>query len=640
VTIQNATLLCGGAFTNQGTVTLLAGSTNRMTGGGMASGTFDVSSGSLVEWSTASFLLDPSAQLNGAGLYRINNATLTRNADLMVTNLDLVLGTLTVNGIVTIGSAMNWNGGTMSGSGRTIIPPGAMLNMANPGSLGLNRTLENGGTALWTGAGSLVLNNSTFTNRTGALFHAQNAAAISGNGSARFDNAGTFRKSANPGIASSIVSFNNFGTVEIQTGTLNLSGGGTNSGSFDVALDTTLNLSAGTYSAGPSSRITGAGNLSISGATANLGGLVNLAGSNTFSGISGTTANLTGNYICTNNTLMISGATTANFNGTGTVAPANIALLRVGNGNPTLGGNNTVTVLGQMDWTGGTMSGSGRTIIEPAATLNLANPSAIVLNRTLENGGTVLWSGAGSFALNNCTLTNRAGALFHAQNAIAISFGGGTGRFDNAGLFRKSATNGTTTIASGIAFTNYGTVEIRRGILAANGGYASSSNALLNCALGGTAAGTNYGQLQVAGTVNLNSALSVDFVNGFVPALNDSFTVVTAGTRSGTFANFLYPSNALTMQMSNTPTAVIIRVTDFLTAIPQPTLLSPEISGANFKLTWTAVSNTIYRVEFTPNLVPSNWTTLPGDVTAFTNTASKLDPLTSSNRLYRVRIVP
>jgi hypothetical protein len=138
----------------------------------------------------------------------------------------------------------------------------------------------------------------------------------------------------------------------------------------------------------------------------------------------------------------------------------------------------------------------------------------------------------------------------------------------------------------------------------------------------------------------LNGALSVDFTNGFNPALNDSFTVLTAGTRSGAFANFFYPSNTLTMQLSNSPNSVILRVTDLLTGIPQPVLLPPQISGSDFKLLWTAVSNAIYRVEFNPNLAPSNWTALPGDVIGVSNIASKLDLLTTSNRFYRVRIVP
>jgi hypothetical protein len=270
----------------------------------------------------------------------------------------------------------------------------------------------------------------------------------------------------------------------------------------------------------------------------------------------------------------------------------------------------------------------------------MANPGAVFLSRTLENSGTTLWTGAGNINLAGAVITNRAGALFHAQNAATLGFAGGANRFDNAGTFRKSANTGATTVGSGVSFNNSGTVDLRSGILAANGGYTSSSNALLNCALGGTTAGTGYGQLQVAGAVTLNGALSVDLINGFVPATNDSFTVLTAGTRSGTFANFLYPSNTVTMQLSNTASSVIVRVTDVLTPIPRPMLLPPELSGTDLKLTWTAMSNTTYRVEFNPDLVPSNWTALPGDVIGVSNTATKLDPLTPSNRLYRVRVLP
>ncbi len=252
----------------------------------------------------------------------------------------------------------------------------------------------------------------------------------------------------------------------------------------------------------------------------------------------------------------------------------------------------------------------------------------------------MLWTGAGNINVNNTVITNRAGALFHAQNAASFVSGAGGGRFDNAGTFRKSANAGTMTVAGNVGFNNYGMVDIRSGIVVANNGYASSSNALLNCALGGTTPGTGYGQLQVAGTVTLNGALSVDLINGFSPALNDTFTVLTAGTRNGAFANFFFPSNTVTMQLSNTANSVIVRVTDVFTTIPRPMLLPPEISGTDFKLTWTAVSNATYRVEFNPNLAPSNWTALPGDVIGVSNTASKLDALTPSNRLYRVRIIP
>jgi hypothetical protein len=93
------------------------------------------------------------------------------------------------------------------------------------------------------------------------------------------------------------------------------------------------------------------------------------------------------------------------------------------------------------------------------------------------------------------------------------------------------------------------------------------------------------------------------------------------------------------MQLSNAPTAVIVRVTEVL-VIPRPLLLPSELVGPDVKLTWTAFSNITYQLGFSSDLNPSNWNSLPGDVTALSNTASKLDALTSSNRLYRVRVVP
>jgi hypothetical protein len=286
------------------------------------------------------------------------------------------------------------------------------------------------------------------------------------------------------------------------------------------------------------------------------------------------------------------------------------------------------------------MSGSGRTVIAPGAILNINGPSSVFLaNRTLEIGGTALWTNAGSITFTAAVITNRAGALFQAQNASSLTpTFASSGRFDNAGTFRKSASTGTTTF-SGVVLNNYGTVDIQAGFVAAYGGYTSGSGALLNCALGGTNSGSGYGQMQVAGTVALNGALSVGLTNGYLPSTNDSFTVLTAGTCNGTFTGFFYPSNQVTMQLSNTANSVIVLVTA-VAAPPPPFLLSASLSGSNVLLTWTAVSNTTYRVEFNPDLNASNWSALPGDVTNLSNFASKLDPLTPSNRFYRVRVLP
>jgi hypothetical protein len=91
--------------------------------------------------------------------------------------------------------------------------------------------------------------------------------------------------------------------------------------------------------------------------------------------------------------------------------------------------------------------------------------------------------------------------------------------------------------------------------------------------------------------------------------------------------------------LSNSPTAVIVRANDVF-PVPQPVLLNPQLVGSNALLTWTATSNVTYRLENNTDVSSTNWTAVPGDVTTFSNTASKLDALTPSNRFYRVRVLP
>jgi hypothetical protein len=594
------------------------------------------------DWNVASNWSPNVAPLQNDNVFITNSATITLNTSADCANFTLgnqgTSPTLGGSGTLTIHGTGCWANGTMNGGGSTIISPGATLNILGPDFVSLSsRTLENAGTIIWSGAVNIDAVDSVITNEAGALFDAQNAASIyliSGNLS-RIDNAGTFQKSgAGTTSIGTGIAFNNYNTLNIQNGALDLGLGGINTGIINVSANTALSLSGGSFLSSAGSSITGSGQLMVAGAAATFTGLVNLSSTNTFSAGS---AEFTGNYFCTNNTLVISGGT-ADFDGTGTVAPTVLNMIVGG----TLGGTQTVTVGSVMNWLEGTMTGGGRTVIPPGATLNIPGSDTVYLSsRTVENGGTILWTGpANIYTVDNTVITNRAGALFDAQNAASfylVFFGGNPSRIDNAGTFRKSGA-GTTSVGTGIAFNNYNTLNIQNGILSASGGYTSSPSALLNCAIGGTTAGTGFGQLQVAGTVGLAGMLTVTFTNGFAPVTNNSFPVVTADALSGVFANFNYPSNVVNMQVSYIPNSVLVLVTGI--ANPQFVLLPPQISGSNINLTWTAISNLTYRLEFNSNLNPTNWTAVPGDVIATTNQASKSDILTQSNRFYRVRVLP
>jgi hypothetical protein len=568
-----------------------------------------------VDFNSGTFTLNPGAALNGTGLYKISSSgTLSANEDITVQNFDLT-GTLSGRGIVTVGNNLNWSAGSMQGTGRTLIAGGATLNLTGAAGVTLNpRTLENAGTVLCFCTGDFVANNAVITNRAGGLFDVQTNFNFRELFSpCRFDNAGTFRKRIAPGTNTFTAgfSFNNYGALDLQSGTL-------------LCLDTLLNNGTVTLASGATNRLTGGG--SATGTfTVPLSAVVDFNGG-TFNLNAGALLSGTGSY-------KVSG--TASLNANTDVAVQNLDL------SSTLGGSAVVTVSNTMTWAGGTMAGTGRTLIAPGAVMNITGSVSGTLNpRTLENAGTVNCLGTADFIGNGAVVTNRSGALVDVQSDLRFRELLAGCRFDNAGMFRKRNSTGTNIFTSAFAFNNYGSVELRGGILLANGAYTSATGSSLACVIGGTAPGTGFAQLQIAGAITLNGGLSVGLTNNYVPATNDSFAVVTAGTRTGAFTGFSYPSNQVTMVLSNTPTSVIVRVTGVTAPPPAPLLLTPLLSGTNVLLSWAAVSNILYRLEFNPDLTPSNWTALPGDVLSTSTNASKLDPLTPSNRFYRVRVLP
>src|SRR5206468_2119033 len=141
IDLQTGALQMNASFLNTGVVTLAPGTTNQLTGGGSSSGSFMTPASALTTWIgsafTPQFTLNPGAQLNGAGLYRIDGTTVNFNTGIAMQNLDLLVlagsGNTALNGTgnLTISNSMNWlaGGSSMGGSGTTIIPPGATLNV-------------------------------------------------------------------------------------------------------------------------------------------------------------------------------------------------------------------------------------------------------------------------------------------------------------------------------------------------------------------------------------------------------------------------------------------------------------------------------------------------------------------------------
>ena len=126
------------------------------------------------------------------------------------------------------------------------------------------------------------------------------------------------------------------------------------------------------------------------------------------------------------------------------------------------------------------------------------------------------------------------------------------------------------------------------------------------------------------------------FVNGETPAVLVG-TLIFSRDPGESVGSYLTTPSGLT-----SPNYAISFNTGKLTiTAPAPLILALTNGGAgNLVLTWSAVSNATYRVQYKGFPSATNWTDLAGDVLAGGGTASKTDLKTTTNRFYRIHVLP
>ena len=323
------------------------------------------------------------------------------------------------------------------------------------------------------------------------------------------------------------------GLCTAATGTaLNFNGGGRLTGTFTVASGATLSLKSGPFTYTPSFLFNGAGVKQMTGGSITLlndvlpnlqllGGTVSLSpafqgGSITHLSLNG--ASLAGNYT-------ISGTLNCGGGAAGSLLVADGATL---------------------NWTGGSLSGA--LTVASNGVLNLSGSATKTLSAALTNasGGTIHWSGPGDLQLYNNggspyngAIHNLAGGLFDIQNDQSVASAYGPEFFDNAGTLRKSAGSGTTTFS--LSLTNTGTVEADAGTLV----FPSSFTPTVGQLLFGLSSLSNFGKIRIPGNATLGGTVGVVWLGGYVPATNNSFTVLGYGSYTGMFTNLDLPAAAL-----------------------------------------------------------------------------------------------
>jgi len=400
------------------------------------------------------------------------------------------------------------------------------------------------------------------------------------------------------GLSINSPAFSNSGTVTLNSGGLVLQRGGTHSGDIVGAERTYLGIGGDSYP-GQTFTFTADSQIQVPIILVNGGPVVNIAGDFTpglvsltptesyLSISSGTTFNLTTTSVFMPYKVSFSSAT-LNLPDT----PLDIFEL-VGMG--TLYNPAHLEIMQKLQLTLYTLTGAGDIEVDSfASTFQLGGGT--ISGKTIYNSITANWV-SGNITLADGAVFHNSGT-FNAKQTTTMT-GTAAESFINNGSFIKNTAGTTTTM--NIPFTNNGTVDIvagnlifqqgmdngenavinlgdgtldpgdtlnlaigdsliGSGTLAANlvnagtvspgespgsvtvqGDYTQESTGVLEIQLGGTTAGTQYDQLTVTGTASMAGTLNVSLIDGFIPQVGDSFTILPYSTRSGGFSTLNLP---------------------------------------------------------------------------------------------------
>ena len=605
------------AFSSSGWVEVQSG-TLRLNGGGALGGTYDVTAGAVLEFSSGSFSASGAPVFGGAGVSRLTGGTLTLSSD-RIANLGLVGGTVvlgpgfqggsitnltlsgaTLSGVYGVSGQLNWEAGYVGGP-LTVASNGVVW-LSGSGDKMLQGALTNWGTVRVTGASDWRFwdGNARLVNEASGLVDVQNDRSFAtyyGGGSVW--NGGRFRKSAGTGVTTVNIAFSSSGWVEVQSGTLRLNGGGALGGTYDVTAGAVLEFSSGSFSASGAPVFGGAGVSRLTGGTLTLSSdrIANL-------GLVGGTVVLGPGFqggSITN--LTLSGATLSGVYG----------------------------VSGQLNWEAGYVGGS--LTVASNGVVWLSGSGDKMLQGVLTNWGTVRVTGASDWRFydGNARLVNEASGLVDVQNdrSFATYYGGGS--VWNGGTFRKSAGTGVTTV--NIAFSSSGWVEVQSGTLRLNGTYTQTGGTLsfrLNSL-------SDFGRITTSQTLQLTGALAVTFGGGYLPGPAQHYDIISAPVQ-GVFQSFTASPVLpyLFIIPSYKPNGVQLVTTNATPSLSKPVLDAQR----HFTMEIRGIASQLYVVEASTNFVV--WTPLATNAMP----ASMIwlfvdqDSLTFPYRFYRVRFEP
>ena len=537
-------------------------------------------------------ILSPSYQTNGAiGRLDLTGSSLSGNY--RVAGVFNLSAASRVYGAVVISSnaVLNWSGQNCSDWSCTasfvqgsslVVESNGLVNLLGPWMF-LGGEMTNYGRVVHTGGYFRLLNdNSSWQGlvENFGLWEMQGDVTVDeywNNAAAYLENRGVYRKTAGSGTGSlNVFCTNEFGTLEVQTGTLLFNHGQRLDGLYVAGPGAALQFNTGTFDYTPKTRFTGTGQYYLTG-SALLQGLLDYLPNLQ---LQGGTVSLSPNYQITGaiQRLDINGSTLAGTNwvtgvlnlggnstGPLTVLPGGVVNWSRGAayGPIVVGSNAVLNWSGQncSDWSCTASVAQGASlVVETNGLVNLLGPW-MFLGGGLTNSGRVVHQG-GYFRLMNDAaswrggIINRPSGVWEIQGDLSLEqyWANDYAYFGNAGLLRRAVGTGVATV--GVMYYNQGQIEQVSGSLNFGRNF-SLTDGTVTFGIGDA----DYGRINLIGTATLAGRLAVSFRDGYIPPTNVSYQVMTWGVTAGTFTNYdglnvgfgryltpVYAANGLTLQ--------------------------------------------------------------------------------------------
>ena len=495
---------------NRGVLRAENGGTLSINGIGLSTSQIDSRAGSQVIFNSPSFLLDQGTTITGPAQTRVSGGTTfigdSPSDTIPTTNFLVAGGTLTGQGTMNVFDSFTLTAGTVTGSGDLNFFTGSDNTFNGASSTIDARPVNNHEFAtLNVSSDSLTLRGGTVIANEGTI-NVQNSATVNGNanGGSTIDNYNLLKKTGS-GTATLSTTLNNTGTVEVQSGTLVLSGVSTSSGTYVVNNDldfSFLDFGTGIHHLNAGTDISGTGQARV-----NSGG-----------------------------TLSVNATVHAN----------DIALTA-----GVIEGFGNLIIDSHMYWSGGTQGDFGQTFISSGASMEIAIAGTKYLEgRALVNTGTVNWSGGTIYASSGADFSNSGNlgvtgnVTFTAADQSSIFINNASGNiavptgslltinadFTNNGDVQQGGSFSALTNSSSVAAAGGGTVAINGKFT--NNGTWEAIGSFLNWITGGifapkTMTGTT--KASGGGQISIHGQATVTIANGSLEALAGGSIVAAGG---------------------------------------------------------------------------------------------------------------